>query len=173
MRDHAVQASDSEEMSEFNDADVGMQDVTAPDACKVATYKESSKGVNIRSWLYQMENYMELNGIPRGFWVKTCMANFHTQHFDQVGANRHMHYREFKKKVIEIFRKPDMTQYRIKELCTIRQDKDEAPDAFMTRIRTIAREAFRNLPDGEQQMLAVNAFCGGLKECGVAALVAT
>ena len=43
----------------------------------------------------------------------------------------------------------------------------------MTRIRGIARQAFRKLPDEEQQTLAVHAFCEGLQDRGVAALVAT
>ena len=43
----------------------------------------------------------------------------------------------------------------------------------MTRIRAIAREAFRQLPDEEQQTMAVHAFCEGLKDRGVAALLAT
>ena len=66
-----------------------------------------------------------------------------------------------------------MTQYKIKELWSIQQYEDEEPDAFMTRIRAIAREAFRKLPDEEQQTMAVHAFCEGLKDRGVAALVAT
>ena len=43
----------------------------------------------------------------------------------------------------------------------------------MTRIRAIASEAFHKLPDEEQQTMAVHAFCDGLKDRGVAALVAT
>ena len=66
-----------------------------------------------------------------------------------------------------------MTQYKIKELWTIRQYEDEGPDGFMTRIRAAAREAFRKLPDEEQQVMAVHAFCEGLRDRGVAALVAT
>ena len=78
-----------------------------------------------------------------------------------------------RKKVIQIFKRPDMTQYKIKELWSAQQDDEEAPDAFMTRIRSIARQAFRKLAEEEQQTLAVNAFCEGLQDRGVAALVAT
>ena len=116
---------------------------------------------------------MELNGIPRVFWPKTCIANFHQQHFDQVRPHRYLPYREFKKKVVATFKRPDMTQYKIKELWTIKQLDDEAPDQFMTRIRVIAREAFKKLADEEQQTLAVHAFCEGLKDRNVATLVAT
>ena len=42
----------------------------------------------------------------------------------------------------------------------------------MTIIRRIARQAFPKLPDEEQQTLAVHAFCEGLQDRGVAALVA-
>ena len=96
-----------------------------------------------------------------------------SQDFDQIRDQRHLPYREFKRKVIEIFKKPDITQYQIKELCSIQQYEDEGPDAFMTRMRAIAREAFRKLRDEEQQRMAGHAFCEGLKDRGVAALVAT
>ena len=66
-----------------------------------------------------------------------------------------------------------MTQYKIKELWTIKQLEDETPDQFITRIRVIAREAFKNLADEDQQTPAVDAFCEGLKDRNVATLVAT
>ena len=66
-----------------------------------------------------------------------------------------------------------MTQYKIKQLWTIKQLEDEAPDHFMTRIRVLAREAFKMLTDEEQQTLAVHAFCEALKDRSVATLVAT
>ena len=116
---------------------------------------------------------MELNGIPRAFLPKTCIANFHQQHFDQVRPHRYLHYREFKKKVIATFKRHDMSQYKIKELWTIKLLEEEAPDQFMTRIRVLAREAFKKLADEEQQTLAVHAFCEGLKDRNVATMVAT
>ena len=77
-RHRAVQESESDDASDQEDADGAAPNVRPPNACKVARYKESATGVNIESWMYQMENYMELNGIPRVFWVKTCIANFHS-----------------------------------------------------------------------------------------------
>ena len=158
-------------MAEEEDDD--SRDGKAPNPCKVSKFKESTTGVTIESWFYQMENYVELNGFNRRFWVKTRISYFHSQHFDQVWAHRNIPYREFKKKIIEIFKRPDMTKYKIKELWTAQQDENEATDAFMTRIRRIARQALRKLPDEEQQTLVVHAFCEGLQDRGVAALVAT
>ena len=43
----------------------------------------------------------------------------------------------------------------------------------MNRIPLVTQEAFRKLPHEEQQMLAVNAFCSGLKDRTVATLLAT
>ena len=42
--------------------------------------------------------------ITRAFWVKTCIATFHRQHFDQVRTHRYLEYTEFKRKIIEIFK---------------------------------------------------------------------
>ena len=163
--------TDGLELLDEPELDVGYG--RAPNPCKVSSFKDTTTCVIIESWFYQMEDYMELNGIPHAHWVKTCIANFNTQHYDQVHYHRHLPYREFKRRVIEIFKRPDMTQYKIKELWTIKQYEDEAPDAFLTRIRAIAREAFRKLPDNEQQVMTVHAFCEGLRHRVVAALVAT
>ena len=148
--------SDVIELPDEADEDVGYG--RAPNPCKVSRFKDTTTGVIIESWFYQMEDYMELHGVPRGHWVKTCIANFNSQHYDQVRCHRYLPYAEFKKKVIEIFKRPDMTQYKIKELWTIQQYEDEGPDAFMTRIRALAREAFRKLPDEEQQVMTVHSL---------------
>ena len=71
------------------------------------------------------------------------------------------------------FRKPDLTEYKIRQLWEIEQASDEEPNAFLNRIRLVTQNAFRRLPDDEQQMLAVNDFCIGRKDMTVATLVAT
>ena len=116
---------------------------------------------------------MELNGLPPAFCPKTCIPNFHQQHFDQVRPHRYLPYREFKKKVNATNKRPDMRQYKIKEFWTIKQLEDKAPYQFNTMIRVIAREAFYKLGDEEQQTLAVHAFCEALNDGSVATLVAT
>ena len=66
-----------------------------------------------------------------------------------------------------------MTQYWIKELWTIKEQEEEAPDHFMTWIRVNARQAFKKLEEDEQQTLADHAFWERLKDRRVATLVAT
>ena len=41
----------------------------APNPCKVSRFKDTYTGVTSESWYYQMENYMELNGVPQAYWV--------------------------------------------------------------------------------------------------------
>ena len=65
-----------------------------------------------------------------------------------------------------------MTPYKIKELWTVQQCEDERPDAVVTGIRTITREAFRKLPDEHVQSLAIHGFCEGRRDRGLAALMA-
>ena len=56
-----------------------------------------------------MESYIELTCIPLGFGVNTCIDKFHPQHFHQLRPDRYLPYRKFKKQVIEIFKRPDIT----------------------------------------------------------------
>ena len=87
-RHHAVHSSESDEARDHEDGEGAGPNVPPPIGCNVARYKESGTGVNIESWLYQMEKCMALNGIPRAFLVKTYIANFHPQHFDQGRTHR-------------------------------------------------------------------------------------
>ena len=64
-----------------------------------------------------------------------------------------------------------MSTCKINALWTIQEYEEEEPKAFMTRIRWIAREAFRKLLRMNNK-LAVHAFCDGLQDHGMDALVA-
>ena len=51
------------------------------------------------------------------------------------------------------------------------QKENEFPDAFMEGNRIVPQDAFRNLADEEQQILAVTAFCKRVRNRQVAAMV--
>ena len=111
---NAGAATDSDAVELPDEMNEDVRNGRAPNPCKVSKFKDTTTGVIIESWFYQMEDYIELNGVPRAHWVKTWIANFNSQHYDQVRCHRYIRYREFKKKVIKIFKRPDMTQYKIK-----------------------------------------------------------
>ena len=127
--------------------------VYAPAPCKVPRYKIGTQ-LTIESCFYQKKNYFEANRIPKHQRIKFCISNFHSQQYEQVRHHRYLTYRDFKRKLIDMLRKPDLTQYKIKQLWEIEQATEEEPDAFMNRFRLLPQEAFRKLPDDEQQMLA-------------------
>ena len=86
-----------------------------------------------------------------------------TDHFTQLQEHRHLPYFDFKEIVIELFKSPDLTHTRLKELMQIKQNNDETPEQFMNQIRKLTEKAFRHLPDMEKQTISVAAFCQGLK----------
>ena len=100
--------------------------------------------------------------MEKGKLVKFCIANFHSQHFDQIRRHRYIPYKEFNRKIIELFKRPDLAHFKARELMEAVHMENELPDAFMERIRILTQEAFRKLADEEQQIMAVTAFCKGL-----------
>ena len=71
-----------------------------------------------------MENYFDVNRIPIYHWIKSCIAHFHSQDYEQIRNHRYLTYRDFKRKPIDIFRKSDITQYKIRQLWEIEQASD-------------------------------------------------
>ena len=87
-RANSARDSDSDALGAQEDFDDAVGNGRAPNPCKVSKFKESSKGETIEIWFYQMENYMELNGIGHQHWIKTCISNFNSPHFDPVRGQR-------------------------------------------------------------------------------------
>ena len=52
-------------------------------------------------------------------------------------------FRYFTAKIIDLFKKPDLTHSPVRQLWEVEQETDECPDAYMNRLKGIAREAFK------------------------------
>ena len=111
---------------------------------------------------------MQLNGVPYEHWLKSCIAYLNSQHFDHEHSHRYLPYSAFRKKVIEIFKRAEMTQYQIKELWTVLQYENEGPGFVRWRWRN-----FLNCRMMKQEVMAVPAFCDGLWDRGVPAFLAS
>ena len=96
-----------------------------------------------------------MNRVEKGQWVKSCIANFHSQYFYQIRIHRYIRYKEFKRKVLELFQRPDLSHFKARQFTEARQEENELPCAFMERIVTLTQEAFIKLPD-ERQIMAVS-----------------
>ena len=72
---------------------------------------------------------------------------------------------------MERFTRTDLAHFKARQLMEAEQQENELPDAFMERIRPVTQEAFRKLADEEQKIMAVTAFCKGLRKRQLAALV--
>ena len=105
-------------------------------------------------------------------WVMGCISNFHSEHYLEIKEHRHLPYSDFKRVIIEQYRKPDLTHSKLQELLQTQQDVDESPEDFMERIGTLSEQAFRKLPDLEKQTLWVSAFCNGLRNRTIAGQIA-
>ena len=56
---------------------------------------------------------------------------------------------------------------------TITQQEQDAPDQFLTIAHVTTREEFKKQAEEEEQTIAVNALCEGLKDRSVAKMVGT
>ena len=94
-------------------------------------------------------------------------------HFHEIRPLRHLPYPDFKRKVITLFKRPDLTQSKLNEFLQSAQERDEPVETFMERLKTLGQLPFRKMGDAERQVMMVSAFCNGLHDREVARLVAT
>ncbi len=119
-----------------------------------------------------MEFHFELSKTPPELWIKGILAHFDSAHFDEVRVHRKLPYSRFKKEIISMFKKPDLTHAKVQELMSLTQFEDETVEAFMNRIKELSTDAFRSLPDRELQVMEVTTFCQGLADKNAARFVA-
>ncbi len=65
--------------------------------------------------------HFEVNRIPSNLWVKAIISHFDTRQFDEIHPIRKLPYAEFRKEIVTMFKKPDLTQSKIKELIDVVQ----------------------------------------------------
>ena len=98
--------------------------------------------------------------------------HFDTTHFAEVQPYKTYSYPEFRKKIIRIFKTPDLAHVNIKELMSARQKDDESVVDYMGRVQDNVAKAFPKLADANRQDLAVSMFCQGLRDQDVARMTA-
>ena len=90
--------------------------VYAPAPGKVPRYNGCTQ-LSRENWFYQMQNYFEVYGIPIYQWTKFSISNCPSHHSEQIRHHRYLPSRDLKGNLRAISLKPDLTQYKIKQLC--------------------------------------------------------
>ena len=85
--------------------------------------------------------------------------HFDNVHFPEVQPNKTYSYPEFRKKIIRIFKTPDLSHVNINELMSARQKDDESVLDYMGRVQDNVAKAFPNLADANRKNQAVSMFC--------------
>ena len=98
--------------------------------------------------------------------------HFVTMHFQEVKPYKTYNYPEFRKKIIRIFKTPDLSHVNIKELMSARQKDDESILDYRVRVQDNVAKAFAKLSDMNSQNLAMSMFCQGLCDQEVARMTA-
>ncbi len=112
---------------------------------KITPFKRGGQ-LLIEAWVYNVEAYFQLNKVPRRHWVRSMVRFFHQNHFDEVREYRKFSYRDFKNKIIAMFKRPDLSHSKISELFQTQQNSDESAEQFMDRLHGLAQLGFRHLP---------------------------
>ena len=89
---------------------------------------------------------------------------FDTIQFPEVQPEKTYSHQKFRKKVISLFKTPDLTHVNIKELMSAQQKPDESVLEYMGRVQDNVANAFPKLADANRQDMAVSMFCQGLLE---------
>jgi len=122
---------------------------------KIEPFRRMGKFL-IEAWIYNAELYMQLNNIPEQFWVKTVVGMIHQMHFDEIRPLRHLPYWDFKRKVITLFKRPDLTQSKLNEFLQSAQERDESVETYMERLKTLGQLPFRKMGDAEPSHVSLS-----------------
>ena len=87
------------------------------------------------------------------------IKDFETTHFPEVQPKKTYNFHEFRKKIIRIFKTPDLSHVNIKELMSVRQKDDESVLDYMGRVQDNVAKAFPKLADTNRQNLTVTMCC--------------
>ena len=87
--------------------------------------------------------------------------HFDIVHFPEVQPYKNYNYPEFRKKIIRIFKTPDLTDMNIKALISPQHKQDESVLEYMGRVQDNVAKAFPKLADANRQNLAVAMCCQG------------
>ena len=129
--------------------------------CNVQKYKRAGY-LDIKSWVWQMENYFQFARVPQKQWVHGMIANMHPQHFLEVKSLRHLSYPVFRAKLLAIFKEPNLEQALMNELFQCKQGTEESLFEYMARVQNLVDKSFRRHDAESKQKISVSAFCAGL-----------
>ena len=84
--------------------------------------------------------------------------HFDTVNFPEVQPYKTYNYPEFRKKIIKIFKTPDLTQVNTRELMSAQQKPEESVLEYNDRVQDNVAKAFHKLPHANRQDLAVSMY---------------
>ena len=88
--------------------------------------------------------------------------HFDTTHFPEVQPYKTYSYPEFQKNVFSLFKTPDLSHVKIKELMSAQQKPDQSVLEYKGRVLDIVAKAFPKVTDANPQDLAISMFFQGL-----------
>ena len=119
-----------------------------------------------------MEYDLQFRQVPSRLWVASLINQVHSKHFKECRTHRHLKYPDFKRKLIELYKRPDMTQTMLQNLLSVMQERDEPLETFADRVRELVDLAHPKMASDDKQRTAIAAFCRGLFDRSLAQYVA-
>ncbi len=135
--------------------------------CEVSHFRKDGV-VPIEQWLYQMEYDLKFRHVPRDLFVQSIINQVHSKHFKEVRAHRKLEYKAFRKTLIKLYKRPDLTHVGIQELLNISQARDEALEDFADRVKELVDLGYPKMADSEKNHTCIAAFSRGLFERQIA-----
>ena len=102
-----------------------------------------------------------ITGRPEKKSVKGKIKHLDQIHIPEVQSYKTYTNPEFRKNVIALFKPPDLSQVKIKELKSQQEKPDESVLEYMGRVQDNVAKAFPKLPNAKRQDLAVSMFGQG------------
>ena len=94
------------------------------------------------------------------------------KYLNDIKQYQNLDYVAFRKKLLEVFKEPDMTTAYLNELATVTQDREETISEYMHRVRLLVLNAHPTLEHSTRERILITSFMLGLHDKQLAASLA-
>ena len=122
--------------------------------CEVERFERGTY-LTIKDWVNQMETYFTIGQIPAEAFVGFMLMKNAEKHRNEIKQYQFLDYLEFREKLVEVFKEPDLATAYLNALSSISQDRDESISDYMQRVRLLVLKAHPKLDNDLKERILI------------------
>ena len=122
--------------------------------CEIKRF-ERGTDLTITDWINQIETYFTIGQVRPEAFVGFMMINIVFRHLNEIKQYQSLNYLGFRKKLVQVFKKPDLAT---DALASLSQARDESNPDYMHRARLLVIKANPDLAHDSRERILIISF---------------